>query len=206
VTDHYREAIRQTFAAAEVALPAAALDSFVVWASLLERWNRKIKLTTVTDPRGVAERHLLDASLVAIDPTSGERVVDVGAGAGVPGLPVAILRPDLHVTLVERIAKKVAFLRAAVDALGLPNATVERADLADLAGRGFDRAVSRAVMAPVDWLATARPVVRPGGAVGVMVARREELPRAALEQLRHVTLPSDGADRFLAWVRLARKS
>lgn len=202
MTDLYREAIREAFAAAEVALPAAALDSFVVWAGLLERWNRKIQLTTVTDPRGVAERHLLDASLVAIDPAPGERIVDVGAGAGVPGLPLAILRPDLHVTLVERIAKKVAFLRAAVDALGLVNATVDRADLSDLAGRGFDRAVSRAVMAPAEWLVAARPAVRPGGAVGVMVARREELAGAAVEQLRHLTLPSDGADRFLAWVRL----
>jgi 16S rRNA (guanine527-N7)-methyltransferase len=115
---------------------------------------------------------------------------------------VAILRPDLRVTLVERIAKKVAFLRAAVDALALSNATVERADLADLAGRGFDRAVSRAVMAPSEWLAAARPVVRPGGAVGIMVARREELPPVELEQLRHVKLPSDGADRVLAWIRL----
>lgn len=202
MTDLYREAIREAFAAAEVALPAAALDSFVVWAGLLERWNRKIQLTTVTDPRGVAERHLLDASLVAIDPAPGERIVDVGAGAGVPGLPLAILRPDLHVTLVERIAKKVAFLRAAVDALGLVNAAVDRADLADLAGRGFDRAVSRAVMAPAEWLVAARPAVRPGGAVGVMVARREELAGVAVEQLRHLTLPSDGADRFLAWVRL----
>lgn len=198
----FREPIRETFATAKVPLPEAALDAFVVWATLLERWNGKIKLTTVTDPRGVAERHLLDASLVAIDPLPGERLVDIGAGAGVPGLPVAILRPDLHVTLVERIAKKVAFLRAAVDALSLGNATVERADLADLAGRGFDRAVCRALMPPADFLAAARPAVRPGGAIGVMVARREEIPAGAEGVVRHVVLPSDGAERFVAWFRL----
>ena len=195
-------AIRETFAAAATPLDDRAAAAFVVWAALLERWNRKIKLTTVTDPRGVAERHLLDASLVAIDPVAGERIVDVGAGAGVPGLPLAILRPDLHVTLVERIAKKVAFLRAAVDALQLANATVERADLADLGGRGFDRAVSRALMAPAEWLVAARPAVRAGGAVGVMVARQAELPPGSIEQVRRVTLPSDGAQRVLAWYRL----
>lgn len=198
MTDPFGEAIVQAFGTAKVAVSPAAVDAFVVWAHLLEKWNRQIKLTTVTDPRGVAERHLLDASLVAIDPRPGERVADLGTGAGVPGLPLAILRPDVHVTLVERVAKKVAFLRAAVDALGLSNATVERADLVDLAGRDFDRAVSRALMAPREWLPAARPLVRAGGAIGVMVARQDELP-AGHETVRHVTLPSDGAGRFLAW-------
>jgi 16S rRNA (guanine527-N7)-methyltransferase len=202
LTSGFREAIDETFAIADVPLSSVALDAFVTWAELLERWNRKIALTTVTDPRGVAERHLLDASLVALDPASGERVVDVGSGAGVPGLPLAILRPDLHVTMVERIAKKVAFLRSAVDVLQLKNATVERIDLADLGGRGFDRAICRALMAPAPWLAAATPIVRAGGAVGIMVAHREELPPTAPERLRHVTLPSDRAERFVAWFRL----
>lgn len=202
MTEGFRGAIERTFAAASVPLREDALDALAIWAELLARWNRKIKLTTVTDPSGVAERHLLDASLVAIDPVEGERIVDVGAGAGVPGLLLAVLRPDVHVTLVERIAKKVAFLRAAVDAMRLTNAVVERIDLAQLAGRGFDRAVSRALMAPAEWVAAAKPALRPGGAVGVMVARREELPAGTPEIVRNLTLPSDGAPRHVAWYRV----
>lgn len=197
--DRHRDAIRAAFAAAAVPLGAPALEAFARWAELLETWNRRIAMTTIVEPRAVAERHLLDASLVAVDPAAGDHLVDVGSGPGVPGLPVAVLRPDVRVTLVERVAKKVAFLRAAVDALALGNVTVLRTDLAALPAGGFDRAVSRALMAPADWLAAARRIVRAGGRVGVMVAREVDLPAAQFEQIRRTYLPSDGAERILGW-------
>ena len=202
MTEPYRDAIAQTFAEAQVPLAPDQLEAFVRWAVLLEKWNRRIALTTVIEPRALAERHLLDASLVAVDPAAGEHLVDVGAGAGVPGLPLAVLRPDLRVTLVERVAKKIAFLRAAVDALGLGNVTVLRTDLVQLPAHEFDRAVSRALMAPADWLAAAKPLVRSGGRVGLMVARLDDLSGLEVEQVRQITLPSDGAERLLGWVRV----
>ena len=202
MTDRHRAAIQAAFAAASVPLAPEPLDALARWAELLETWNRRIALTTIVEPRAIAERHLLDASLVAIDPAPGERLVDVGAGAGVPGLVVAVLRPELQVTLVERVAKKVAFLRAAVDALSLANVTVQRTDLAALPVGTFDRAVSRALMAPAEWLAAARPLVRSGGHVGIMVARDSDLPALEFAQIRRMILPSDRALRLLAWVRV----
>jgi len=203
VIDRFREAIDAAFTAAAVPLAPGALEAFARWAELLATWNRRIALTTIVEPRDVAERHLLDASLVSIDPAPAEHLVDVGSGAGVPGLPVAVLRPDLQVTVVERVAKKVAFLRAAVDALKLSNVTVLRTDLAALPAAGFDRAVSRALMGPAQWIAAARRIVRPDGHVGLMVARESELPEGvSIAQVRRVTLPSDGAERVLAWVRV----
>lgn len=194
--------VEGTFRAANVILDPPSARALERWVALLVKWNAKINLTAVRDPASIVELHLLDSAFVAADVAPGDRVVDVGSGAGLPGLVVAILVGEARVTLVEPNAKKVAFLRAAVDALSLANVTVQRTDLAALPVGTFDRAVSRALMAPAEWLAAARPLVRSGGHVGIMVARDSDLPALEFAQIRRMILPSDRALRLLAWVRV----
>jgi 16S rRNA (guanine527-N7)-methyltransferase len=111
------------------------------------------------------DRHLVNCALLAPEPTPGDRVADVGSGAGLPGLVLAILRPDISVTLIEPMLRRTTFLVEAVEALGLTNVTVRRdraEDVRDLVGT-FDVVTARAV-APLEKLAGwTIPLLRPGG-------------------------------------------
>lgn len=139
------------------------------------------------------ERHLLNSAAVGELIGEGERVVDVGSGAGLPGVPLALARPDLTITLIEPLLRRSEFLREAVGLLGL-DVTVVRGRAEDAgvrAGVGeFDVAVSRAV-APLDRLTTwCMPLVRPGGR---MLAIKGERAFDEVEHHRRV-MTSLGAD------------
>lgn len=127
------------------------------FAELIRHWNRFANLVSRRDERRIEERHLRDSlSLVAVllevaagseTPADPVRIADVGSGAGLPGIPLAVVLPGAHVTLIERSAKKSRFLQQAIMQLGLPNADVVCDDVADVVGK-FDVVVARAVMAP----------------------------------------------------------
>ena len=111
------------------------LAAFQVYADELVRWNQEFNLTGITDPAGIQIKHFLDSLsiLSVLPPGSGPAsVIDVGTGAGFPGLPLKIVRPELALTLVEATGKKVAFCEAMVDRLGLPDVTVLKARAEDL--------------------------------------------------------------------------
>ncbi len=135
-------------------------------------------------PREVSrlwERHLINCALLGEAIGEGLDVCDIGSGAGLPGIVLAIVRPDLHVTLVEPLLRRTRFLDEAVSALGLANVEVVRARAEELHGkRDFDVVTSRAV-APMDRLvAWSMPLVREGGALVAMkgTSVREELAQA----------------------------
>ena len=115
---------------------------------LLQRWNRVLNLTAITDEDEAAERHYCESLFLAgVLPSGPHRIVDIGAGAGFPGLPVAVLRPDCSVTLVESHQRKAVFLREA--SRDLPNVRViaQRAEavVRQPGNEAFDWAISRAV-------------------------------------------------------------
>jgi 16S rRNA (guanine527-N7)-methyltransferase len=127
------------------------LDQFDVYTAELRRWNERINLTAIADEPSIVTRHFLDSLRCADSWGSAPRsLVDIGAGAGFPGLPLKILRPELQLTMVESIAKKAAFLRHMVDMLALTNVDIVIAR-AEAAGRDpaqrerYDVAVARAV-------------------------------------------------------------
>ena len=161
-------------------LSGEQLAQFARYADLLIEWNAtRMNLTRLTSPRDVAVKHFLDslALLMVLAPPPGARALDVGTGAGLPGLALKIARPDLRLTLMDGTAKKLQFCRAVADALGLENvATVHaRAEEAtrrtDLAGQ-FDLVTARAV-APLErllpWLS---PFLAPSGVAAALKGTR----------------------------------
>lgn len=117
--------LAETSASWGLALSDAQLDQFQVYADELRRWNERVNLTAISDPVQIAVRHFLDALRCALvwgnAPAS---LIDIGTGAGFPGLPLKLLRPTLTLTLVESVAKKAAFLEHLVALLGLTHVTI----------------------------------------------------------------------------------
>ena len=157
------------------------------YLDLLLEANTRMNLTRITDRAAAEVQHVGDAlTLLPLLPTGPHRLADVGTGGGVPGIPLAVARPDAMVLLIESTKKKAAFLSSAVQALGLTNVTVSDARAED-AGQSpqyrekFDVVTARAV-ATLDWLAEwCLPLARKDGKVLAMKGARaaEELPAAA---------------------------
>ena len=110
-------------AALGLSLPEGAEAKLLAYLTLLDKWNRVYNLTAVRDVERMVSHHLLD-SLAAVPFFEGGAVLDVGSGGGLPGIPLAIARPDIQVTLIDSIAKKTAFLLQAKAELGLENLKV----------------------------------------------------------------------------------
>ncbi len=142
-------------------------DQLRRYAESLHAWNQRIRLTGATSVEAILAEHVADAlPLLPHLPERPFRVLDVGSGAGLPGIPIAILRPDARVTLLEPNGKKHAFLRAMIRELPLPNTEALRARLEDLPpDAAWDVAVSRATWPLTAWLERAHPTVRPGGRI-----------------------------------------
>jgi 16S rRNA (guanine527-N7)-methyltransferase len=132
----------------------STLGELVVhWAGLVLDWNERMDLTAARDADELIDLLIADAAFIAGQALPGERRwVDIGSGAGAPGLGIALLAPELEVTLVEPKAKRVAFLRAVLAELGRPDVRIERARSDALARQSFDVAVSRATLPPPAWV------------------------------------------------------
>lgn len=167
--DAFVPALREASSISGIALADRQLEKMAAYFALIEEANRSFNLTSVEGPHEAAIRHFADSlappALSLLQP--GWRVIDVGTGAGFPGIPLAILREDLHITLLDSNNKKTHFVEAAALKLGLKNVRVVTARAEDYArGEGreaFDAALSRAV-APLNVLLEYMlPFVRVGG-------------------------------------------
>lgn len=194
----------------ERGLPALGLELELIgplerFSRMLLEKNQVMNLTAITDPREVAALHLLDSlALTGLAGLAGRAVVDVGTGAGFPGVPLAIALPSARVTLLDSLGKRVDFLRESCRALGLENVECvhERAeDFARERRESFDLAVSRAVAALPMLCELCLPLVRVGGAFWAMksVDTREEISAAQnavrllggrMETVRDYTVPT----------------
>lgn len=138
-----------------LAVPEGARDEVARWLTLLRTWNARMDLTAARTDDELYDLMLADAVFFAGQVPEGARVVDVGCGAGAPGLALALMRPDLRVTLVEPLAKRVAFLRTVLGTLGRTDVALLREKGEATAARepdAWDVAVSRATLAPGAWI------------------------------------------------------
>jgi 16S rRNA (guanine527-N7)-methyltransferase len=157
-------------AAQERPLSAEQLAQFDRYLQLLVRWSERMNLTAIRDPEAIIIRHFLD-SLTCAQVTgdlNGHTLIDVGTGAGFPGLPLKILYPDLALTLTDSVAKKTHFLQAVVDDLGLTGITILAARAEDLGQdadhrQHYDWAVARSVAELRTLAEYLLPLVRVGG-------------------------------------------
>lgn len=172
-------------------LAADAATRLLEFSDRLLEKNRVMNLTAITDPVDVVTLHLLDcAVLLRMEDFRGKRVVDVGTGAGFPGMPLRLLEPDFDLTLLDSLGKRVAFLQEVCNAMALQRVTCVHARAEEFAAQQrerFDLAVSRAV-APLNVLCElSLPLVRVGGSFLAMksVDCAEELQSAksAISQL-----------------------
>lgn len=172
-------------------LTALGLDAdalappLLAYLALLDRWNRTYNLTAIRDPGEMVTRHLLDSLAMhpfvgALDDSDGS-LADLGTGPGLPGIPLAIARPQLQVTLVESNGKKARFLREAVRTLGLANARVaeSRAEALDEPGT-YDAITARALDTLTGIIRVGGHLLKPGGRLLAMKGVRPEEEIAAL--------------------------
>ena len=165
-----REVIATAFDDAGLRLSDAQVAAFVGYAALLGKWNARMNLTSVRDPEETVHAHFVDSCLALhhVDIADGAHIADIGSGAGFPGAPLAILRPEARFTLIESVSRKTSFLHALKSTLPLPGVSVacERVEpdaLLDTWSHAFDGVISR-YTASTEWVAEcARGMTRPGG-------------------------------------------
>src|SRR5690606_8628422 len=148
--------------------------------ALLERWNRVYNLTAVRDADEIVERHFVES--LALRPLlRGERIADVGTGAGFPGMPLAIAEPERSFTLIDSRAKRIRFLRHAVAELGLRNVELVQGRAEHLRPeRPFATVLARAVAPPKELLDICRPLTAPGSILLLLTAAHLQSAYAGL--------------------------
>jgi 16S rRNA (guanine527-N7)-methyltransferase len=178
----FHEALDRGIEAFGLPVDAAARALLERYADRLLAWNRKVNLTAITAPAELAEKHLVD-SLVLLPLIAGARtLLDVGSGAGLPGIPLACARRDLSVTCCDGVAKKIAFVKSVSAELDLPVRGVAVRAQGEPEREGLPRAdavVSRALADPERWVPLGARYLADGGTLVAMLGR--EVDRGALE-------------------------
>ena len=144
-------------------LSPVQLSQLLAYLALLDKWNRVYNLTAVRETERMVSHHLLD-SLAIVPYVETGRVLDVGSGGGLPGIPLAIAQPDLQITLIDSVAKKTAFLLQVKAELGLDNISVVTGRVETFqAATGFDTITSRAFSDLKEFVTLTRHLLAPGG-------------------------------------------
>ena len=206
-----RDRLAAKCAARGIALTPACLEQLDIYAGMLVEYGRHVNLTAITDPEGIEDKHFLDSLLFASQPEVAGSLVDVGTGAGFPGLVARIYRPELAVTLMEPTGKRVEFLRQVCGRLGLDDVALVKERAEEAARKQwrerFDVACARAVSALPQLAEFCLPLVKVGGRFialkGAAAAGEQAAAAGAIRrlggrpvELRRFTLPA-GDERAL---------
>ncbi len=193
-------------------LSAEQADRLERYVGLLVKWNQVHNLTAVRNPADMRVQHLLDC-LAVVAPLRRQlvpgpaRVLDVGSGAGLPGVVLAVAVPELQVTCVDAVAKKAAFVNQVAAELALKNLRSEHGRIEQLQLSPFDLITSRALGSLSDLVRLTRPLLKPGG---VWMAMKGIHPTDEIEALAHTAevfhveplhIPPLRGDRCLVWMR-----
>ena len=182
-------------------LSAEAQQKLLAFRDLLLKWNRTYNLTALRDPEQAISHHLLD-SLAILPHVGPGPLLDVGSGGGLPGIPLAIARPEMAVTLVDTVQKKTTFLQQAAIQLGLKNVSVRHARVEELGG-GFVHITSRAFAELATFVGLTRHLLAPGGRWLAMKGVRPDAeiavlpPGIVVESVVPLNVPGLDAERHL---------
>jgi 16S rRNA (guanine527-N7)-methyltransferase len=197
--------LAQAFDALQLPYAAEASEKLVDFVALIAKWNRVYNLTAVRDPAKMLTHHVLDS--VAVAPYIAEgSLLDIGSGAGLPGIPLAIIAPQRRVTLLDSNQKKSAFQRQAVIELRLENVEVVNARVEDWqAPEHFAVVISRAFSELADFAAAGTRFCEPGGMLAAMKGmypadELERLPSMAAEVIP-LNVPGVDAERHVVLMR-----
>lgn len=185
-------------------------ERLLAYGALILKWNKVYNLTALRDPALVLTHHLLD-SLAVIGPlqsqrAGGAKLLDVGSGAGLPGVVIAILREDIEVACLDAVAKKVAFVQQVASELGLRNLKGLHARVESLAG-SYDVISSRAFASLADFVSGSAHLLAPDGVWLAMKGRAPDeeiaqLPAAAeVFHVEQLAVPGLDAERCIVWMR-----
>jgi len=184
-----------------IALPDAVQRQLLAFRDLLLKWNKTYNLTALRDPDQAISHHLLD-SLAILPHVGSGPLLDVGSGGGLPGIPLAIARPELAVAMVDTVQKKASFLQQASIELGLKNVTVHHARVEEMQGQ-YAQISSRAFADLGLFVSLTRHLLAPGGRWLAMKGVRPDDEIAALpaditvEAIISLTVPGLEAERHL---------
>ncbi|RTD92460.1 16S rRNA (guanine(527)-N(7))-methyltransferase RsmG [Variovorax atrisoli] len=204
------DTLRAGAATMGVALSDAQGEQLLAYGTLMLKWNKVYNLTALRDPASVLTHHLLD-SLAAVAPLQREwagkgKLLDVGSGGGLPGVVIAIMRPDLEVSCLDAVAKKAAFVQQVAAELELPNLRGLHARVESLAG-SYEVVSSRAFASLPDFFNGSMNLLAPGG---VWLAMKGKVPTDELAgvpkgvsvfHVEQLTVPGLDAERCIVWAR-----
>ena len=204
--------LRQGAEALGLTLNDTQIAQLLGYHALIQKWSKVYNLTAIRDPGEMLTHHLMD-SLAIVAPltrqTTGASVnmLDVGAGAGLPGVVVAICCPDIHVTCVDAVAKKMAFVQQVATELKLPNLKALHARVETLTDK-FDIITSRAFATLLDFVTGSRAALKPAPGVWLAMKAKDttaeaaELPAdVAVFHVEQLAVPGLDAERCIVWIR-----
>lgn len=209
--------LRQGLQTLALELCDAQVDTLLAYVDWVAKWNKVYNLTAVRDPQEMLTHHLLDSlavvaplqrQLAAVGKAAGATLLDVGSGAGLPGVVVAIACPQVRVSCVDTVAKKALFIQQVAAALRLPNLQGIHARVENLT-QTFDVVSSRAFASLVDFTAWSRQALAPDG---IWLAMKGKVPHDEVQALpptvqvfhvEHLTVPGLDAERCVLWLRPA---
>lgn len=166
--------------ALQINLAEDKIDQLLAFIKLIEKWNKAYNLTAIRNPEDMVRLHLLD-SLAVLPYIEGDRVIDVGTGAGLPGIPLAISRPEIEFTLLDSNAKKTRFVQQAVLELKLKNVTVQLGRVENFHPEAlFNTAITRAFAGLPDIIKFTRHLL---GSDGIILAMKGQKPDTELERV-----------------------
>lgn len=198
--------------ALDLDLGEAQRSALLAYLALIAKWNRVYNLTAVRDPAEMMTTHLLD-SLAVVTPLRrylgdrSARVLDVGSGAGLPGVVLAIALPQLTVTCVDTVGKKASFIQQVAGELKLRNLLAQHARVESMAIAPVDVVTSRAFASLMDFTSLTTQHLAPGGVWMAMKGKRPGDEQAALPpavevfHVEQLTVPGLNAERCLIWMR-----
>lgn len=219
ITEAFRPSLLSAAQQLGVPLSEAQANALLCYLDLIQKWTKVYNLTAVRDPKEMLTHHLLDSlaavpplrralAQAALPPGQGARLLDVGAGAGLPGVVIAICCPDVDVSCVDTVAKKAAFIQQVAVSLRLTNLRGVHARVENLDGP-FDVVTSRAFASLVDFTTWSRQALGPHSVWLAMKGKHPAEEIAALPasvQVFHVeplAVPGLDAERCIVWMRPA---